>query len=405
MELKPLHQLAANRRAPDAVLAALCQRDNARASADAGMQLVNEARSYGIEMRDYLRLAIDPMQAEKPEQYEGLNGYEAALKFMNLPIGDDFDNGVTLDLASDTFQYSPGTRALFPEVVDDLIRSTSRQVDFETLPSLVASSRTINGVEMISTVINDEDAEDYKVMGPVSEFGRFRIGAISTSEKRVKMYKIGGGYRTSYEFQRRSRLDLLTPYAARMMRELELSKVGLATELLVNGDTVNPAANVKAQSSYNGKVAGVADATNGRISYAHLMQWFVERAKAGVPIDTVVGNWDSYIQWLFMFAVPLQGNSGQDRTAAEALAATGFRIGGVPILNGQINFVLSTTAPAGQLIGMRKGETLEQLTEAGSLINESERAIQTQSITYVKSEVSGFRLVFGDTREIYDFTK
>ncbi|WP_163981046.1 hypothetical protein, partial [Raoultella ornithinolytica] len=76
-------------------------------------------------------------------------------------------------------------------------RSTSRQVDYETLPSLVGSSRTINGVEMISTVINDENADDFKVIGPVTEFGRFRIGSISTSEKRVKMYKIGGGYRTS----------------------------------------------------------------------------------------------------------------------------------------------------------------------------------------------------------------
>ncbi|GBU16879.1 MULTISPECIES: hypothetical protein [Methylobacterium] len=400
MTIRPLHELAAARQSPEGLLAGLALRNDEDGSIRAGKQLISSARSYGLEMRDYLRLAIDPTKSENRDNYEELNGYEAALKFLNLPIGDDFDSGVTLDLASDTFQYSPGTRALFPEVVDDLIRSTSRQVDYETLPSLVGSSRTINGVEMISTVINDENADDFKVIGPVTEFGRFRIGSISTSEKRVKMYKIGGGYRTSYEFQRRSRLDLLTPYAARMMRELELSKVGLATELLVNGDTVNPAAVVKTQSSFNG-TPGVPNATAGRISYLHLLQWLVSRAKAGVPIDTVVGNWDSYIQWLFMFALPTAGAA--TTTDAENLAATGFRIGGVPLLNGQINFVLSTTAPAGQLIGIRRSETLEQLTEAGSLINESERAIQEQSITYVKSEVSGFRLVFGDTREIYNY--
>jgi len=372
MTIRPLHELAAARQSPEGLLAGLALRNDEDGSIRAGKQLISSARSYGLEMRDYLRLAIDPTKSENRDNYEELNGYEAALKFLNLPIGDDFDSGVTLDLASDTFQYSPGTRALFPEVVDDLIRSTSRQVDYETLPSLVGSSRTINGVEMISTVINDENADDFKVIGPVTEFGRFRIGSISTSEKRVKMYKIGGGYRTSYEFQRRSRLDLLTPYAARMMRELELSKVGLATELLVNGDTVNPAAVVKTQSSFNG-TPGVPNATAGRISYLHLLQWLVSRAKAGVPIDTVVGNWDSYIQWLFMFALPTVGAA--TTTDAENLAATGFRIGGVPLLNGQINFVLSTTAPAGQLIGIRRSETLEQLTEAGSLINESERAI------------------------------
>ncbi|KQS75028.1 hypothetical protein ASG32_07995 [Methylobacterium sp. Leaf361] len=402
MDLKPLTQLTANRKAPEGLLAALAVRDNKRASADAGLQLVNEARSYGLEMRDFLRLAVDPMAAEKPELYEGLNGYEAALKFLNLPVGNDYDSGVVLDLASDTFEYSPGTRALFPEVVDDVVRFASRQVDYENLESLIASTRTINGVEMISTVVNDENPEDYKVFGPVSEFGRFRIGSIKTSETRVKMWKIGGGYRTSYEFQRRSRLDLLTPYANRMQRELNLSKVGLATDLLINGDTVNVPANVVPQSSFD-NLHGAGVAEKGRIAYKNLLQWFVARAKAGVPIDTVVGNWDAYLDWLFLFALPTA--NATTRTDAENLAATGFRIGGVPILNGQINFVLSTTMPAGQLLGFRKGETLEQLIEAGSLISESERAVQTQSITYVKSEVSGFRLVFGDTREIYDYTK
>ncbi len=401
MDLKPLTQLTANRKAPEGLLASLAVRDNKRQSADAGLQLVNDAKAYGLEMRDYLRLAIDPMAAEKPELYEGLNGYEAALKFLNLPVGNDYDSGVVLDLASDTFEYSPGTRALFPEVVDDVVRFASRQVDYENLDSLIASTRTINGVEMISTVVNDENPDDFKVFGPVSEFGRFRIGSIKTSETRVKMWKIGGGYRTSYEFQRRSRLDLLTPYANRMQRELNLSKVGLATALLINGDTVNQPASVVHQFDFdNSHGAGVS--VPGVLSYKHLLQWFVARAKAGVPIDTVVGNWDAYLDWLFLFALPTA--NATTRTDAENLAATGFRIGGVPILNGQINFVLSTTMPAGQLLGYRKGETLEQLIEAGSLISESERAIQTQSITYVKSEVSGFRLVFGDTREIYDYT-
>ncbi|MFC7661708.1 hypothetical protein ACFQWF_01160 [Methylorubrum suomiense] len=211
MDLLPLNQLTANRQSPDALLAKLCLRNDRDASASAGRQLVQTARQYGLEMRDYLRLAIDPLKAERPEEFDGLNGYEAALKYMNLPVGNDYDSGVVLDLASDTFEYSPGTRALFPEVVDDVVRSASRQVDYENLESLVASSRTINGVVMISTVINDEDPNDAKVFAPVSEFGRFRIGTIKTSETSVRMWKIGGGYRTSYEFNRRSRLDLLTP--------------------------------------------------------------------------------------------------------------------------------------------------------------------------------------------------
>jgi hypothetical protein len=41
--------------------------------------------------------------------------------------------------------------------------------------------------------------------------------------------------------------------------------------------------------------------------------------------------------------------------------------------------------------------------EAGSTINESERAILNQSITYVKTLNAGYKLAFGDTRSIFNY--
>jgi hypothetical protein len=114
----------------------------------------------------------------------------------------------------------------------------------------------------------------------------------------------------------------------------------------------------------------------------------------------VVGNWDAYVQWLMMFAVPTSANV---RTDAENLAAAGFRIGGVPLINGVVNFALSSTMPANKLLGMIKGETLEELIEAGSTIEESERSIINQSITYVRTVNAGYRLAWGDTRQLFDY--
>lgn len=393
--LRPLSEI--QRVAPETLLAPL-KASGSSVSADAGLTLLANARAYGLEMRDYLRLAVDPTKSNSDE-FEGLNGYEASLKYLNLPVADDFEAGVVLDLASDTFQASPGTRALFPEVIDDMVRWKYRQDRFEQMANLVSSTRTISGVEMISTVVDDRD-EDYKVMRSIAELAPMPVKSIRTSQSSVKMYKIGGGYRTSYEFSRRARLDLLTPYAARMNRELEMSKVGVATSVLINGDGVQAGASIKNQSAYN-NAHGAGAATNGQISYKHLLQWLIERAKAGTPVDTVVGNWGAYIDWLFMFAIPGSGSS--DKTPAQNMAAAGFRIGGVPLLNGQVNFALSSTMPDNQLLGYTKDETLEELIEAGSLITESERAIATQSISYFKSEVSGVRLVFGDTRQIYNY--
>ena len=69
---------------------------------------------------------------------------------------DSFSDGIFLDLASDTFQTFPGTRAVFPEVIDDILRWNYRQDQFETTAALVANSRTINGIELLSTIVDDE---------------------------------------------------------------------------------------------------------------------------------------------------------------------------------------------------------------------------------------------------------
>ena len=303
----------------------------------------------------------------------------------------------SLDLASDTFQTFPGTRAVFPEVVDDILRWNYRQDQFETTAALVANSRTINGIELLSTIV-DDDSGDYKVAGPVAELSRVKVKTIRTTQQSVTFFKHGWGIRTSYEFQRRARLDMLTPYANRVIRETETSKVGQATLTLINGDGAYPAAPVVTQSSFTGGVIGTS--TNGTLSYKHVLAWLVARAKAGTPVDTVVGNWDAYIQWLMMFAIP---NTANTRGDADNLAAAGFRIGGVPLINGVVNFALSSTMTASQLLGMSKGDSLEELVEAGSTINESERAILNQSITYVKTLNAGYKLAFGDTRSIFNY--
>ena len=396
------------RAAPETVLAGLLDANSTGASMEAAKKLILQAKEYGLDLRSYLRLSIDPSQAsaENLHRYhasadgkELLNGYEASLSFLGLPTRDDLDAGVMLQAAADTFQTYPGTRALFPEVVDDMVQWKYRQTNFETTDGLVAQKRTISGNEMISTVVEDTEADYEEAVRAVSEGGRIPIHSIRSSEKRVKFYKFGNGYKTTYEFQRRASLDILTPYALRTQRQIDRSKVAVATSVLLNGDGVTGPAAVVSQSSYN-DANSTGTATNGKLSYKHLAAWLVARAKAGAPIDTILGNWDMYLQWLFMFAIPT--TNGASMTDAELLARSGFQMGGVPILSGNINFKLSSDAPAGQLIGFSRADTLEELTEAGSLITESERSIETQEVTYVRTETSGMRLIFGDTRSVLD---
>ena len=208
---------------------------------------------------------------------------------------------------------------MFPEVVDDILRWNYRQDQFETTAALVANSRTINGIELLSTIV-DDNSGDYKVAGPVAELSRVKVKTIRTTQQSVTFFKHGWGIRTSYESSV-GPVSTCDPVRNRVIRETETSKVGQATLTLINGDGAYPAAPVVTQSSFTGGVIGTS--TNGTLSYKHVLAWLVARAKAGTPVDTVVGNWDAYIQWLMMFAIP---NTANTRGDADNLAAAGFRI-------------------------------------------------------------------------------
>ena len=171
-----------------------------------------------------------------------------------------------------------------------------------------------------------------------------------------------------------------------------------ATNVLINGDGVNAATSVVAQSSLDTE-AGVI-ATAGQLSWAHLLYWLVQRAKAGTPVDTVVMNWDGWFQWLMLFSKQ-QTPSGD--TAADSLSKAGQSISAGLNIFSNLTPVLSSAVPAGRIIGYTKGDTLEELKEAGSDISETERVITNQMITMTKTENTGYRLVYGDTREIFNF--
>lgn len=358
--------------------------------------LISEAREFGVDLRDYLTLKIDPRIDANAGRFDNLNGYEAALAYLNLPLKDDMKNGIVLQAASETFQMYPGTRALFPPVIDDMVRFTYRQDIIEQVAPLLANSRTISGPELLSTVIDDQ-ASDYQVAGQIAESGRIPVKSIFTTEHSVRIFKHGMGYRTTYEFNRRARLDILTPYAARAARELERSKMKQAVSLLINGDSVFAASPVVNQSSFDASTGFVS--TAGKLNYQNLLRWFVSRASVGVPVDTVVGNWDAYFAWLQMFGVPIQGLS----TASQDAARMGFEFDTKKLVGGPITFAISSDIPEGNILGMSKWDTLEELVEGGSLIEESERSMANQTITYYRTENTGYRLIYGDTRELYDY--
>lgn len=394
------------RKSLDAVLGKIGSQDP-HESERAGLALCSEAKSFGLDLRSYLTLAVDVRQSHKEvngQKYnpyqtgEGrfMSGYEAALMELNLPIKQDLKSGIVLEAASDTFNFKPGTRALFPEVIDDMMRWEDRQDQFETTDGLVAQSRTIRGTELITRAIM-KDSEEVRQTSIVAEFGNIPVFDLQSTENAVKFYKFGSAMRTSYEFQRRVSLDILTPYAARIERQMQIGKVAMATNMLINGDSVHGAATAHALSTYGGDFTGGKTLKN---NYPALMKFLVKCAQQGTPVDTLVGNLDMYVE-LFLMFTPVTGNT----SVAEHLQSKGAPSVGLTLpLMKNVNFRLSSAMPAGKLMAYSKADTLEELIEANSDIKESETAIKNQSITYVRTQNAGYKLIFGDTRRVLDCT-
>lgn len=360
--------------------------------------LLAEVKEYGISLQNFFRLAID-MSDEAAAEYRaaGMDGYEAVLAYLHLPVKNDLSNGIMLAQAGDTFKSYPGTRILFQPVIDEVLRFSTRQDQIERIDAIVGSSRTVSGIEMVSIVAeSDEDAEG---TWTIAEGANIPVRKIKTTEQAVKWWKHGSGYEFTYEFDRRASIDVLTPYAARIARRLELSKVRAATSILINGDGVHGAAPVVYQEDLMKEIEATAENTENKIDYAAFLKWLLSMAKKGTAIDTVLGNYDTYLMWMMLFTPTMSGN----RSAAEAVAAAGgpSLSASIPGLFVPVKFAVSSAMPDKQLLGFIKAETLQELIEEGSQISESERYIRSQRVIFVKTETTGYKLIFGDTRSIY----
>jgi hypothetical protein len=394
MTAPSLIEISKNRKPVEVLLKDL-KDENMSASLSAGQILVQKAKNASLTLPDYLRLAIDTNVGEM--KGSDLDGFEASLSFLNLPIRDDFQHGVLLQAASESFQTYPGTRALFPVVVDNIVQWKYRQDQIESIEPIIGQSRTINGIELLTTVVLDQ-AGDYQQTGVISEGANIPVRSIRTTEKSVKIYKFGGGYSFTYEFERRANLDLITPYAIRMQREVAIGQVAVATQTLINGDGNAPAAVTVTATSLAATMAAPPTIVAGRINWEILLAWLISRARIGLPIDTIVGGWDMYLEWLRMFATP-QANAGI--TQGQILQNAGVQQAiANPHLNLNITFALSSTMPAGKLLGLIKAETLDELVENGSDIEESIRSMENQTVRYIRTTNRGYKLNFADTRSL-----
>ena len=65
-----------------------------------------------------------------------------------------------------------------------------------------------------------------------------------------------------------------------------------------------------------------------------------------------------------------------------------------------IKVEVSSGMPANSILGYRKDETLERLEEIGSVIQEQEATIRTQTVLIVGTVNVGFAIAYGESRQV-----
>lgn len=354
----------------------------------AAKAISDDATRYGISLRDYFNASI-----EVPAELVALgitSGYEAALVELNIPVKNDFANHVSMLAAADTFATQPGTRLLFPEVVMDMIKWKTGELDqFISVKPLIAQTRTVQGTNELINIELDDTGVDLS-MNTVAEGANIPMVNITQSQRAVKFYKVGKGYRFTYEFARRASIDILTPFVNRMNRTFEIDKVTHATSILINGDNVAGAVTADAETAYGG--------TNGVLDFKSFMKWLMARMAAGYPVETLAMNYATYADFLGLFTPTLGQTSEIESLGAKA----GISVAAVNLLgNLKLKPVIAPNVGASTILGINQAETLEELVEAGSDITENQRIIRNQHVEFVRTINIGYNLTSPNSRRSF----
>ena len=384
---------------PQEVIAKLKHSDSSTGRENA-LLLLHDANTMGF--------GVDALLHQNVEAGNGLNGFEATFAAMGVPLNlKDETAMAAFASATTSFMTNDGLSVLLPSLVNNLLRGQDNKGIIEKADDFILQTRMVKSNVVQKEIVYDKASNDSYATHRIAEGMNIPTRKLQTGQSNVKFFKTGHGIEVSYEFAAGMTPDILVPYANRIAFERSQSEHLIAVDTLINGENSDP-------NSANGAIKtdslDTIDSKGGtplRQRAEGFIKWLISAARAGRPIDTLVVGWDSIFELQYMFPV----------TDANGVAATG--LGGVAggsanlaqlqvrVVNGlnlNLNIVISSALEGNQIIGYRKGETLERLIKTNSQISEQERSIKNQTLLYTNTIISGFTLAYGESRRLLTWT-
>ncbi len=350
-----------------------------------GLNLYKESYSQGKTFSQFLE-GLDPSN-----QYVGndarlgqLDAFERQMLAAGIRTKSDEGKGLYADTVDKFFLGTSNSDVLFPEFINRTARQALLAPDI--LNELVAIKTPIQGNAYKTFYVDLATAAKQKKR--VAEGTEIPTTTITGHTHAITLNKKGRAIDASYEFIRRMRIDMLALLIEGILQQTGVDLADDAVKVLISGDgNANTAAANYDLTSFGGVVA---DGIDWESWLKFRLKFYPYKGITAIVDETqlvkVLGIQPPVIDPLTLMA---SMNGGTPVGGGANLAQNVF--------SGPMRYVyLPSTTIADKVLVIDPKYALEQVTEIGADIVETDKIIKSQFETIVLSQVTGFATLFPD---------
>lgn len=316
---------------------------------------------------------------------EKLDAFERQLKKCGIITKSNYEKGIYASPV-EAFYRTSESQVLFPEFIARQVREAI--VQDTMLPYLIGQNTIITGDTYRTFYVEDQPTQQRKKR--VTEASELPRAKIVGKEQTVKIYKFGRAIEASYETIRRMQIDMLALHVRRIAMQVAKDKVDEIIDVIIDGD-----GNDNAATTYNLTDLD-SGASAGTLTAKGLLK-FLMKFKP-YPCNVLITDEDTFVQ-LVLTNIPNLTATDLLRLLAEG-STIGINLTAPQLPSGSVRLFWNDNVTAYDLIGINNQYAIEQVTEAGSDIQESDKFITRQTQVLTISENSGFSKMFNEATAI-----
>lgn len=347
--------------------------------------LYKQAHEQGVTFSALLEKENPSKPDSKLDAYERLM-MEAGI----LPLSNHSKNVFASNI--EAFYRTDENKALFPEYVARTL--VKAMTVFPLYNYLVANRFGIDGNVYSATYLDLDDPSNKSklAMKRVTEAADLPVAKLKLGKSAIQFSKYGMGVEASYEAIRRMSLDLFNIHIRAIGTYAADNKVAEILSVIKDGDGNSNAAPIAKTSDLD----ATATTTITKDAWIKFLLSFYP-----YNCNTVVANVDGLLQILKVLYPASEIASKMDE-----LLASGLKVSTVLPQNLIANTTLLYSPEIEKIsnkevvYGLDRNNTIEEIFELGSTINEADKFIKNQTQIMTVSENSGFRKILKGASKI-----